>query len=47
MKDFTFKSVEARFKKPEKKLSKGLFLNLIILAAHLFGLMWSTLASWF
>jgi hypothetical protein len=36
MEDFTLPSVGARFKKPERKLSNGLFSNLLILIAHFF-----------
>jgi hypothetical protein len=39
MEDFTLPSVRARFKKPEKETLKGLFSNLTIPAAYLFGLM--------
>jgi hypothetical protein len=46
MDDFTLPNVGARFKKPERKLSKGLFSNLLILVAHLFGLIKSILAGW-
>jgi hypothetical protein len=43
--DFTLPSIGARFKREEETF-KGLFSNLLIHVAHLFGLIWSTLASW-
>jgi hypothetical protein len=35
-----------KLQKTEEETLKGLFSNLFILAAHLLGLMWSTLAGW-
>jgi hypothetical protein len=39
MEDFTLPSVGARFKKLEKKLSKGFSQTSLFLLVHLFGLM--------
>jgi hypothetical protein len=48
MKNGRFHPSKNRYKvqKTGEETLKGLFSNLLILAAHLFGLIWSTLASW-
>jgi hypothetical protein len=35
-----------KVQKTKEEFFKGLFSNLLIPTAHLFGLMWPTLASW-
>jgi hypothetical protein len=35
-----------KVQKTGEETLKGLFSNLLILATHLFGLIWSTLAGW-
>jgi hypothetical protein len=35
-----------KVQKTEEEIRKGLFSYLLILATHLFGLIWSTLAGW-
>jgi hypothetical protein len=42
MEVFTLPMIGTRFKKLERKSLKGLFSNLLIPTAYLFGLMWST-----
>jgi hypothetical protein len=46
MEDFTLPSVGATSKIGEETF-KGLFSNLFLPVAHLFGLMWLTHAGWF
>jgi hypothetical protein len=43
---FHLPKYRGKVQKSREETLKGLFSNLLILTAHLFGLMWSTHAGW-